>query len=124
MELQKQLGAVDSTKAATLRKERNVTFKQIDELQAKKIAILSIMKAKSKSVRRYISKGMTSEEVLSLIGKPRSKVGCCGRECWNYGDVWIRFNDNLVDCAIASHSYENCKKCSDFYNHQKIQLNR
>ena len=123
VELQKQLGAVDSTKAATLRKERNVTFKQIDELQAKKIAIVTKIKAKTEKARKDIAKGMTPEEVISIIGKPRSSVGLHGDKCWNYGDVWIIFNSGLVDCMIYSSCYTFCTDCS-YYVSCKIKFNR
>ncbi len=116
VELQKQLGAVDSTKAATLRKERNVTFKQIDELQAKKIAIINFIKAKTKDALKYVERGMTKEDVVALIGKPRSHkypdyIGY--PECYNYGKVWILFLDEIVDCIVYSKCYD-ASPCSSY----------
>ena len=71
IQLQIQLGSVDSEKAASLRKDRNVAFKEIDELQEKKIRIVSTIKSKSNNALKYVELGMTPNEVISLIGKPR-----------------------------------------------------
>ena len=69
-DLQKQLGSVNSTKAAVLRKERNVVFKQIDELQAKKIAIIKKIRLKTKKAKDLVAVGMTKKDVYSLMGEP------------------------------------------------------
>ena len=97
IQLQKSLGTVDATKAAELRKDRNVTFKQIDSLQAKKIAILEKVKAKSRDACKLISKGMTKVDVLSLLNKPDGDDNNYGirsefsRE-WYYGTITVRYN--------------------------------
>jgi hypothetical protein len=104
--LQKQLGSVDATKAAVLRKERNVTFKEIDELQAKKIEIVNKIKASTKSVIDLIELGMTQSEVKSLAGIPRSKA--CGGVNWNYGNVWVVFEGGIVSCIIRSTFFTSC----------------
>jgi hypothetical protein len=96
--LQKQLATADAPKAAPLRKERNVVFKQIDELEEKKIAILSRIKAKTAGALKYIERGMTKIEVRSLIGHARSTAMSGDR--WNYGDVWVVFEHGIVRCMI------------------------
>lgn len=103
--LQKQLGKVDAPRAATLRKDRNVVFKQIDELEAKKIAILSKIKSRTRDALKLIEKGMTEDEVKSLVGDARSRgplyVG--GLWGWNYGNVWVVFESGVVRCLVKSH---------------------
>ncbi len=112
VELQKQLRSVDSTKAATLRKERNVTFKQIDELQELKIAIVTKIKAKTKKVMKSIELGMTTSEVKSLVGEPRSTYQTLYAMGWNYGNVIVLIEAGVVSCIIKSACYGKYSKCS------------
>jgi hypothetical protein len=92
--LQKQLGSVDATKAAVLRKERNVTFKKIDTLEAKKIAIVKKVRRKSKKAKDLIERGMTKADVRSLLGAPDGIDVYCpaSGDCWCYGHTSISFN--------------------------------
>jgi len=107
--LQKQLATVDAPKAAPLRKERNVVFKQIDELEAKKIAILTRIKARTKDALKYVERGMTKNEVMSLVGSPRSKDWA--NERWNYGEVWVVFNGGIVECIIRNKCLDQVSAC-------------
>jgi len=112
--LQKQLGRVDAPRAATLRKDRNVVFKQIDALESKKIAILSKIKATTRDAVKYIEQGMTKSEVKSLVGDPRSTdypIYQGGGMGWNYGDVWVVFQRDIVRCIVKSHCYRNSISC-------------
>lgn len=88
VKLQKQLGAVDATEAAVLRKERNVTFKQIDDLEAKKITIVNKVRRKSKKAKDLVENGMTMEDVKSLLGTPDGHSS----GTWYYGTTRINFN--------------------------------
>ena len=107
LDLQRQLGSVDAVQAATLRKDRNVVFKKIDSLQAKKLAIMEKIESASKNVLALIERGMTDDEVRSLIGKPRAIDYSWGR--WNYGKYWIRFDNSLVTCIQKG----SCVLCDD-----------
>jgi len=89
--LQKQLGKVDAPKAATLRKDRNVVFKQIDTLEAKRIEIVERIEKKDRDVRKYITKGMTKLEVKTLLGEPDGKHPST-EGIWYYGSLTIFFN--------------------------------
>jgi hypothetical protein len=109
VKLQKQLATVDAPKAVSLRKERNVVFKEIDELQAKKVAILSKIKSKTKSVIDYVELGMTPSEVKSLVGNPRSIDELAAS--WNYGKVWIIFESGVVSCIVKSTSFVRFRSC-------------
>ena len=73
IQLQKSLGTVDATKAAVLRKDRNVTFKRIDTLEAKKIEIQTRIKKRSRDAKMYVEMGMTKKDVINLLGKPDGK---------------------------------------------------
>jgi len=111
-ELQKQLSTADSSEAFSLRKERNVIFQKIDELQAKKIQIMSNINSATKSVIELIELGMTPSEVLSLVGKPRS-VDYFGLG-WNYGYVWVMFYSGIVNCIVKSEYKDVMKSCDDY----------
>ena len=121
VELQKQLGAVDSTKAATLRKERNVTFKQIDELQELKIAIVTKIKAETKKVIQYVELGMTISEVKSLVGEPRSYYDTLYALGLNYGNVIVLIESGLVSCIIKSTCYGMYSSCAQYRSSSKAR---
>ena len=54
-------------------------------------------------MQQLITKGMTREEVVSLVGEPRVKVADDGfGERWNYGTHWVRFSYGLVECVSSS----------------------
>jgi len=114
--LQNQLGKVDAPKAATLRKDRNVIFKQIDELEAKKIAILSKIKSATRNVIKLVEKGMTQDEVKSLVGDARSSgplyVG--GVWGWNYGNAWVVFESGVVRCLVKSQCFKSHYNCASY----------
>ena len=112
VKLQKELGSKDTPEVAVLRKERNVVFKQIDALQAKKIAIMEKINILSKNID-LIEIGMTLGEVKSLLGKPRSNrfTG------YNYGRYWIVIEGGIVNCIneierahCQSHCQSSCPK--------------
>ncbi len=104
--LQKELATADSSEAFSLRKERNIIFKEINALQEKKIQITSQINTKTKNILDYIELGMTLSEVQSLVGKPRSMMG----QKWNYGNVWVIFQGGVVECLVRS----GCQNISTF----------
>jgi archaellum component FlaC len=87
-DLQKQLGSVSATQAPVLRKERNVTFTEIDALEAKKIKILTRIESRSRDAKELITPGMTKREVKSLLGYPDGEE----EYTFYYGTTKIRFN--------------------------------
>jgi len=86
----------------------DVTFKEIDEIQAKKIAITNKIKSATKSVIDLVERGMTKSEVKSLVDVPRSTG--CGDDDWNYGNVWVVFESGVVSCIVGSINYQPCYK--------------
>jgi hypothetical protein len=113
LQLQRQLGEVDSEKAAILRKNRNVAFKEIDELEAKQIAIITKIKRYSKNAVDYIEVGMNRDEVKSLLGSPRS---ISIQNDYNYGKVWIIFGENVVQCIVKSYCFYPHYECPSYIN--------
>ena len=112
VELQKQLGSVEATKAAKLRKDRNLVFNQIDALQQKKIAITEKIKATAKNVAELIELGMVDSEVLSLVGQPRAKN--YSEDQWNYGLVSILFTNGVVGCVVKNDCRRDWSDCSGY----------
>lgn len=57
--------------------------------------------------KKYIRKGMTEQEVVRLIGKPRSESGypIIGKPFWSYGSIWIIFNGGVVECLNENNSF-------------------
>ena len=106
--LQNKLSSADSSEALILRKKKNVVFKEIDSIQAKKIKITSQIKTKTKNVLGYIELGMTPAEVKSLVGSPRSTDKCGSIGNWNYGNVWVIFESGVVSCIVRSTSFRSC----------------
>lgn len=112
--LRQRLETAGSTKESILRKERNVVFEQIDELQAKKIAIMEKIKRYGKNID-LIELGMTKSEVQSLIGQPRGSYFCSGIGSgygYNYGQYWVNYDSgNFVDCISVEGRNTSCR-CS------------
>jgi len=99
--LQNQLGKMDAPKAATLRKERNVVFKQIDELEQKKIQIVKKVQKRTRDAKKLITTGMTKRDVYSLLGQPDGadcSLGIYHRICnhWYYGASTVIFNNGGI----------------------------
>jgi len=117
VKLQKQLATVEAPKAVSLRKERNVIFKEIDEVQAKKIAILSRIKSMTRNVIYYVELGMTKSEVKSLVGYPRCKDVYDSQ--WNYGKVWIIFESGLVSCIVKSTCFDSDVDCETYRRYHR-----
>ena len=105
-----------------MRKERNLVFKEINELEKKKVEIVSLIKTKSKNVLQYIECGMTPQEVKSLIGNPRA-VGdnSYGEMEWNYGNYWVIFESGVVSCIVKSKCYEKYYSCSYYSSNCKVK---
>ncbi|NDV24708.1 hypothetical protein [Desulfovibrio sp. JC022] len=96
--LQKHLGQAKGSTASKLRSERNLVFKKIDQLQAKKIAIMEKIKSKGANVPELIEYGMHEYEVHSLIGRPRVTEILLDME--NYGKYWIKYDNNHIVSGV------------------------
>jgi len=89
--LRQQLGTSGSTKEPVLRKERNVVFKEIDELEEKKNEIFERVQKRRKKAKDMVIKGMSRDDVLSIIGEPDGKTD--SGHCWVYRTTKIWFTD-------------------------------
>ena len=69
------------------------------------------IKRVSRNVLELVEKGMTKDEVRSLIGAPRGKqsASCYNAdECWNYGKYWVGFDlADIVKCISTEGTCSN-----------------
>jgi len=96
--LQRQLSSNDFDKTAKIRQERKIVFDNIDEIER----IKSEIKSKTTLAIENIEIGMTPQEVVKLIGQPRSKDG----NNFNYGNVWVVFDGGIVGCLVKAEDYK------------------
>jgi hypothetical protein len=94
--LKKQLGSNNSPKAPVLRKERNVVFKEIDVLEEKKTAIIKRIQKRSRDAKKHIIKGMTQDDVKSILGQPDKIDTGVDHDQWFYGSTKIEFWYDIV----------------------------
>ncbi|TRZ78010.1 MAG: hypothetical protein D4R93_00895 [Deltaproteobacteria bacterium] len=109
--LQQQLTTKNLDDVIKIRKERTEAFEKMDELEKIKYAI----KSKSKSAAN-IELGMTPQEVLTLIGTPRTQTKNIypGDLRFNYGNVWIVFESGVVSCMVWGDIFQNDATCSHY----------
>ena len=98
--LQQQLTTKNLDEVITLRKQRTETFGQIDELEKVKADI----KQKTSIAVQNVEIGMTTDEVIKLVGQPRSKA--YPYEHLNYGNVWVIIDNGLVTILVDSRCFQ------------------
>lgn len=103
--LQEQLITKNLDEVITLRKERTETFGKIDELEKVKEEI----KRKTTIAVQNVEIGMTKEEVMKLVGHPRSTNSIYGDvgDGWNYGNVWVIFNNGVVRLLVDTRCFRD-----------------
>lgn len=90
--LEKQLASANEEKVVPLRKERQINFSEIEQIEKIQYEILS----KTKLVSENISTGMTIEELITIAGQPRSTATCEKPDFLNYGDIWVWIDNGIV----------------------------
>ena len=112
--LRELLNQAGPTEAKSLRKQRSVIVKQIDELENLKIAIVQRIKSAGKNAIKYVERGMVRDEVLKLSGKPRSKTSFLSVYALNYGDIWVVFENDIVGCVVKSQFFIKTNECRKY----------
>jgi hypothetical protein len=90
--LEKQLASAKEEKVVPLRKERQIIFSEIEQIEKIQYEISS----KTKLVSENISTGMTVEELITIAGQPRSTATCEKPDFLNYGDIWVWIDNGIV----------------------------
>ena len=99
-ELQKKLSGGNVNLVDDARVQRQQTFGKISELERIKTEIAQ----KTKLAVENIELHMTSEDVIKLIGEPRARA----TDAYNYGEVWVVFDRDLVTCIVKAEYIEPC----------------
>ena len=99
--LEKQLASAKEEKVVPLRKERQIIFSEIEQIEKIQYEILS----KTKLVSENISNGMTVEELITIAGRPRSTATCEKPDFLNYGDVWVWVSNGIVIGRIPADKW-------------------
>ncbi|MBA5865199.1 MAG: hypothetical protein GDA67_00715 [Nitrospira sp. CR1.3] len=108
--LNSRLSVVPVSSTGELRKERNVVFGNIEELENKKLAAIKAITEKTDIIRRYILARMTKKEVEGILGNPRARIhiqlgkayGFDFGDSWNYGELWICFDPSDLVRGIGT----------------------
>ena len=117
LKLQKDLDTADGSKAPILRKDRNIVFRDIYDLESLRIEIISSIRASTRDALNYVDRGMTPAEVKSLIGAPRATNSLGDYLYLNYGGVWLFFESGVLRCVVYSQCFSVLKySCSHYYN--------
>lgn len=98
--LNSRLSVAPVSSSGELRKERNVVFGNLEELENKKLAAANAITEKTEIIHRYILVRMTQKEVQGILGNPRtqthfqlgSEYGFAFGNSWNYGELWVCFD--------------------------------
>ncbi len=67
--------------------------------------ILNRINTETYNVRNKISLGMTSNEVIQLMGLPNSTSNCAEGLFYNYGKVWVVFKEKIAYTLLDHSSY-------------------
>lgn len=98
--LQKELARSNYEKSIKLRKERNVVFGKLSKAEKIKIII-----RKATASVSQIESGMTTRDVITILGKPRAVGKCSSSLFYNYGKLWIYFEDHVATGYIEVKDY-------------------
>ena len=120
--LRELLNQAGPTEAKSLRKQRSVIVKQIDELENLKIAIVQKINKAGDRVLKYIELGMNEEETRGLAGNPRSITLVSGNKRLNYGKYWVVFESGVVSCIVDSRGFVNVRSCSTYRSQNNYVL--
>ncbi len=120
-DLQKKLSGHSTDLIQESRVERQEAFGKISELEAIKHDIAR----KTKLAVENIELGMTEQEVISIIGQPRSRDDNSYEHvtALNYGRVWIIFESGVVSCLAKSECfkrYGNGPHGRSYYNQSEL----
>ena len=99
--LNSRLSGAPVSSTGEFRKERTVMLENIAELDRVAMVARERMSDENESIRqktriilKYVENGMTSDEVIKLLGQPFKKIRIVN-ENWYYGRLWICFDEPL-----------------------------
>lgn len=99
--MQQQLSSDDFNKTSKIRQERKKVFSKIDELER----IKNTINSKAQEVAEKIEIGMSTDDVIKLVGQPRKKDDCLSVLTYNYGKSWIIFKSGIVTRIVPADEF-------------------
>lgn len=113
--LSERVNTAPSESSAPLRKERNVVFSNLEDLENRKLAAIQAMTKSTDLISRFIVQGMMKQEVQGIVGVARATglypydplrfgtttVHSSYGVAWNYGELWICFFGNGLVAAVG-----------------------
>lgn len=109
--MQRELKSADYEKAIKIRRVRKEVFGKLDALLRIKLEI----KRKGTLALEKIEVGMTPNEVINLIGKPRATKSSLMRDPrYNYGIVWVIFQGGVVQCLVKTGDFSKFYGCGTY----------
>jgi len=100
-EMQNKLNTNNIEEITKTRSERLETFVKLNEFERIKNVIIH----KTRLAIENIELGMTINEVIDLIGKPRAQSSAGNVIGYNYGNAWIVFQHGIVNCIVKCDHY-------------------
>lgn len=77
------------------------------QTKSKLAQIMSRITSQSNQAQQFVERGMTMQDVRSLVGEPASKYY---NDYWIYGRVLVVFSNNIVQCLLKdSVMYKSCE---------------
>ncbi len=120
-DLQEKLTTEDFQKSARLREERKEAFDKMGGIEANREAIMIEIQNKTQWACEKIELGMTPQEVLKVIGDPRSRADCGSYLYFNYGNVWVVFQHGIVKCIVKSKPFKKCWPCGWYKKTSRVK---
>jgi len=127
--LNSRLSTAPVSSASELRKERNVIFEAISNLERIHLAAAERIDKEQGSIRqkteillKYAVVGMTETEVKGLVGEPFRKEK--GDYNWYYGDVYVCFDEPLGRGDLRVRAIGRPAKRASFFDNCEDKLLR
>lgn len=114
MDLHQKLVTTAPDKAIILRKELQAVSEKIDSVEAIKNEISS----DTLLVSERVEKGMTVEDVVDIAGNPKKEEKCRKPEFYNYGRVWVHFENGVVSRLIPADNWAG--PCKNYDTEQTV----
>jgi len=113
--IQKKLSVSTDDEALANRVERKKILHEVSLVQDIQFKITS---ATERAIENVLI-GMTREEVIQVAGEPRSSIRHDTE--LNYGNVWVKFHNGLVECIIQSSAFQSRASCSQYSGSQIVK---
>lgn len=110
-ELERRLQGLTSTAPSQslpdLAQQKFDTRASLDQAEVNRRQIAASMRSAEQRAM-LVQRGMTTDEVITVAGKPRFTKEFASRELWNFGRLWIVIGDHKYVQCVADNDYAFC----------------